>query len=472
MARRVNGTTDGLLVNATGLLASAGKSSMFVRFGIRSAATPQTIFRLGESGSSPFVGMGISGVSGKINGYHSTSGSLNTMVGASSHPTDGTYWTAAMVNDVAGSHVLYVNGISEATGSQSGGTQVNRTSNTDLMAGASKNFGERASADIAEIALWSDTLTADEVAALNAGFPPYLIRPSALVYYAPLYGNASPEQDLIGRKELVLTGTTKSDHPRVLKPDGRHWYPLKTAGGGGAPVNVNAQFASTGQGVTTSTSRKGVERASSSTATTATPFVPSKGVARALATSCTSATSSTRVRGVSRSFGSPAPSSTPFAHVFGARRSSVTTGVGLTPFVVAGIIRNTNRQMVVDSQGLVQYVHRKGVSRSTTAVASTATGFGRIKGVLASFTVSAQPTYTSQHLFGVLKSFQSSPTGTISMLHRMGVTRGLSVEATGLTNFNGTLPHAATVYEGAPLGGYLDQPAAGAVDAPRGGWVE
>ena len=72
---------------------------------------------------------------------------------------------------------------------------------------------------IAEAAVYSVALSADDIASLASGFSPLLIRPDALAAYWPLIGAYSPEIDVRGNFPLTLTNTpTQADHCRVLMP--------------------------------------------------------------------------------------------------------------------------------------------------------------------------------------------------------------------------------------------------------------
>lgn len=73
---------------------------------------------------------------------------------------------------------------------------------------------------LAEIALWNVYLTAAEQATLSRGFSPLFVRPSALVFYAPLIGRNSPETDLRGGLTGTVTGATTGAHPRIIYPYG------------------------------------------------------------------------------------------------------------------------------------------------------------------------------------------------------------------------------------------------------------
>ena len=69
---------------------------------------------------------------------------------------------------------------------------------------------------IAECAIWSYDLSAVEINALAAGESPLNIRPYKLVFYAPLYGFASPEISTPGGLVLSASEPTAAVHPRIL----------------------------------------------------------------------------------------------------------------------------------------------------------------------------------------------------------------------------------------------------------------
>ena len=74
--------------------------------------------------------------------------------------------------------------------------------------------------DIAEVAFWSATLTAGERAALAEGFSPLFIRPSALVFYAPLLPKTGNDVDIKGGVILTDTNTVGSaEHLDIIYPE-------------------------------------------------------------------------------------------------------------------------------------------------------------------------------------------------------------------------------------------------------------
>lgn len=73
---------------------------------------------------------------------------------------------------------------------------------------------------LAEAAVWNVALTDADMLALNAGVSPLKIRPDALVFYAPLFGRNSPENDVKSNaRALAVTGSLPLQaHPRIFRP--------------------------------------------------------------------------------------------------------------------------------------------------------------------------------------------------------------------------------------------------------------
>jgi concanavalin A-like lectin/glucanase superfamily protein len=92
--------------------------------------------------------------------------------------------------------------------------------------------------DIAELAVWDVALSAGQVTALAGGDNPFTVQASDLQAYVPLYGNASPEEDLIGSNDITITGATQSTHPPVDSPPSESHSGTALLHGGGAHVGV------------------------------------------------------------------------------------------------------------------------------------------------------------------------------------------------------------------------------------------
>lgn len=66
---------------------------------------------------------------------------------------------------------------------------------------------------IAEAAIWNEALSAADIAALANGFRPSLIRPSALVFYAPLIREVV---DVRANMSLTTSGALVAEHTRRI----------------------------------------------------------------------------------------------------------------------------------------------------------------------------------------------------------------------------------------------------------------
>jgi hypothetical protein len=65
---------------------------------------------------------------------------------------------------------------------------------------------------IAEVGVWSDALTDDEIGSLSVGASPSLVKPQSLISYIPLINQLS---DHCGIRQPVGTAITMDDHPRI-----------------------------------------------------------------------------------------------------------------------------------------------------------------------------------------------------------------------------------------------------------------
>ena len=81
---------------------------------------------------------------------------------------------------------------------------------------------------IAEVGVWDVALTDAEIAVLGAGYAPPLVRPQNLVRYYEYFGRTSPEIELMGGFDGIVTGTTLGDHPRIIYPRKAQIHPFAT----------------------------------------------------------------------------------------------------------------------------------------------------------------------------------------------------------------------------------------------------
>lgn len=78
---------------------------------------------------------------------------------------------------------------------------------------------------IAEVAIWSQDIGAAAFAALATGISPLRIFPESLEFYAPLYGWADPEPDLMSGLQGTIVGSVpKAAHARVISAFGSQAY--------------------------------------------------------------------------------------------------------------------------------------------------------------------------------------------------------------------------------------------------------
>lgn len=68
---------------------------------------------------------------------------------------------------------------------------------------------------VAEAAIWDVALTDSEILQLARGVSPMMVRPSNIVFYAPLVGRFSPEIEIVGGNNLTVTGAIAADHTRM-----------------------------------------------------------------------------------------------------------------------------------------------------------------------------------------------------------------------------------------------------------------
>jgi hypothetical protein len=120
----------------------------------------------------------------------------------------GSWLHAALVSSSTTSHRVYINGGNSALDTTSVPNSFASLNRIRLGMGGNTGGGARINAHLAEAAVWNVALNDQEIAALAAGTNPKLIRPENLVFYAPLYGDASPEPNLtIGGSTYNLTLT-------------------------------------------------------------------------------------------------------------------------------------------------------------------------------------------------------------------------------------------------------------------------
>lgn len=127
-------------------------------------------------------------------------------------------------------------------GNGSSATSLTPGTLTKTTAGAYDNggtLGGNVAHELADVAVWSVTLTSDERASLAAGVSPLLIRPDKLEIYLPLMRGGN---DYMGGA-FTVTNATVADHPRVYMPS-RAQQLVKTAASTG--INGTASITEAG----------------------------------------------------------------------------------------------------------------------------------------------------------------------------------------------------------------------------------
>lgn len=215
--------------------------------------TAGTFLSTGHSGAASYVALAASAA-----GLPFTEVAVTGASSSSTHTVAmivGTWHHLAAVQSAANSRVVYRDGVASVANT------VSRTpSGLDRVTlGALVSNGVRSSfqnAALAETAIWDVALTADEVASLNAGISPLLIRPASLKFYGPLHGIGSPEQDWRGGLALTYgaaaAAPTTSPHVKVFRPSTIPSFGVPVAAGGTSVTLTPATEASGAEALTMS----------------------------------------------------------------------------------------------------------------------------------------------------------------------------------------------------------------------------
>lgn len=173
---------------------------------------------------------------GIVRATHSDNSALataNTSVAA----TAGAWNHAAGVFVSATSRTAYLNAGSSGSSATNVAGSMAGLNNTTVGLRANSSVSSHFNGSLAEPAIWNVALAQADLSALAAGVCPLLVRPDALVFYAPLMGLASPEPDYRGRFSLTLfSAPTASAHQRIYYPTGLHYgitIPAVAASGAG-----------------------------------------------------------------------------------------------------------------------------------------------------------------------------------------------------------------------------------------------
>ncbi len=168
-----------------------------------------------------------------------TTGAASTSVAA----TSGSWNHMCGVFTSTSSRTAYVNGGSSGTDTTSVTGSMASINRTTVGRRDTSSQNSYFNGSVAEVGIWNVALSATDVAALAAGVCPLLVRPDALVFYAPLMGVASPEPDFKGRFDLTLNNTpTASVHPRIYYAASVLERGVAAAAASGVPRQAMHQF--------------------------------------------------------------------------------------------------------------------------------------------------------------------------------------------------------------------------------------
>lgn len=146
--------------------------------------------------------------------YHRSGGYVSAQMSAGNFTPDE--WRSYGVTFDGANLRSYVEGVLDGV---SAATAPSNVGNTEVTLNGSSNYGSVSNpfnnGQTAELAIWDTVLTADELLSLAKGFRASRIRPSRLVFYAPVVRG---KQDIRGGRTLSLGvgSETVTDHPRII----------------------------------------------------------------------------------------------------------------------------------------------------------------------------------------------------------------------------------------------------------------
>lgn len=213
MARFINGGTDRISYQLP--VAAGGLFTVALRFRTTVATANVQLFGHWSNGSRNGLGVLLNITAGKITiaGYDASTQRMAVL--GSPTVNDGN-WHSLVVSCNAtngGTNTIYVDGTS--AGSTTSSAQWGAVAGTNVVLGDSlDSFWGSYVGDIADVGFWNGlAFSANDAATYNQGFSPVRIRPDGLELYAPLVRD---HQCKMGTTLVSLTGTTVSDHPRVI----------------------------------------------------------------------------------------------------------------------------------------------------------------------------------------------------------------------------------------------------------------
>lgn len=237
-------------------------------------------------------------------------------------------WYHGFVTRGASTWNIYVNGTSEATGTNN---PFGLDSSSDTVIGARKNSSGAYDANfdgmLAEIAFWDRELSASEVAGLAKGYSPLFYR-RGLIMYKHLIRDTTELIDTGGT--WVIDGTVVGSHPRIIYPTGYQITPFSsgtTTSTSTTTTSTSSSTTTTRSTSTTTTSTSSSTTTTRSTSTTTTSTSSSTTTTRSTSTTTTSTSSSTTTTSTSSSTSSSTTTTSTSSSTTTTRSTSTTVSV-------------------------------------------------------------------------------------------------------------------------------------------------
>jgi len=232
MAFTFNGTSDKLLdTSNVALTDSPATLAGWVNFptntgqrtlvGMSDSASSNSLFRLGIDNN---IVMGQ---------FRNDATQLTTLSTTGTITND--VWVHIACTFVSGTPGLetFINGVSADTAFSADVTGPITLTSTEIGVLQRSSASQFWNGGAAEIGAWNVVLTDEELLELAAGYPPSMVRPTALAMYNPLKAFS---QDVIGATDYTVTGTSLIAHPPMLQVSGQV-IPFP-AGAAASPISI------------------------------------------------------------------------------------------------------------------------------------------------------------------------------------------------------------------------------------------
>jgi hypothetical protein len=213
MARNFAGGTDRLSYGTWSGVATSGCLAFWIRTTQATVnACPWYFAALAASNDG--VLFLLNNTAGKISAYSKISAGDSIILTSTTSVNDGNWHHIAYnwQNGSGSSAALFVDGVQEATGTQSRAWAFSAIAAT-FFGDANDVFWSSYVGDIAEAAAWNRKLTADEVVSLAKRFAPTRIARPSLQWYWPLLRRSDC---MLGQAAATTVGTTEATHPPIM----------------------------------------------------------------------------------------------------------------------------------------------------------------------------------------------------------------------------------------------------------------